>query len=176
MINFTGKCVFCKYVFPSLAVAGCCEDCYNERLPELQRRWAWWPELPARVDPDIAPALLLPKRKKTLSPSTNSPDDYPVGTGYVYLLRTMDDPVEYKIGMTSVSVRSRRSSVSVDVKRDLAEIHRIRCDNPRNIEHGLHKRFKDKRIHGEWFSLSPEDVAYIKSLTYFGEREGLKAA
>lgn len=33
------------------------------------------------------------------------------------------------------------------------------CDN--NIEKKLHNEYKDKRIRGEWFSLSPEDIKYI---------------
>lgn len=75
-----------------------------------------------------------------------------------------------------VSVKGRQREISGVIKLKLEIIHRIDCDNPRNIEHGLHKLFKDKKLHGEWFDLSAEDVEYIKSLSYFGQKEGLRAA
>jgi hypothetical protein len=40
----------------------------------------------------------------------------------------------------------------------------IQTSDMRELERMLHARFADKRVDGEWFILTPEDVEYIKGL------------
>lgn len=90
MIYSMGKCLFCKKEPTHLSVPGCCESCYSERLPNLLKGWAWQPELPQR------PQLITKAKKKRLpEPVTILGKEF-AGSGYVYLLRTIDAPIEYK--------------------------------------------------------------------------------
>jgi hypothetical protein len=63
----------------------------------------------------------------------------------------------YKIGK-SVNPEIRIISLSSPVK--LKIIHII----DRDVENTLHKHFKNKRIHNEWFKLTKSDIKYIKSI------------
>lgn len=44
------------------------------------------------------------------------------------------------------------------------------CEGLQQDEKDLHERFKDKRVRGEWFSLSKEDIEFIKSLKWRGDK------
>ncbi len=82
---------------------------------------------------------------------------------YTYIIKTND---LYKIGKAK-NVESR--------------LHSFKCGNPYiehvktidgNYEAYLHKHYKDKRITGEWFRLTEEDIANIDQIVASaGERE-----
>jgi hypothetical protein len=74
--------------------------------------------------------------------------------GYVYLLQLGDI---YKIGM---STKPRRRSRQIGAPL----IHKIAVADMEEAEAALHRRFKNKRVRGEWFRLTPEDVTWIKSI------------
>jgi hypothetical protein len=78
--------------------------------------------------------------------------------GYVYLLRAGKN---YKIGC-SVAPLSRAMAISNMTPEGADRLHEIRTDDPRGIEDYWHRRFADKRGNGEWFSLSPAEVAAFK--------------
>lgn len=65
----------------------------------------------------------------------------------------------YKIGR-SVNPKYREKTLQSE-KPTIRMIYFGKID----IEKSLHKRFKDKRIRGEWFDLQETDINYIKSLT-----------
>ncbi len=63
----------------------------------------------------------------------------------------------YKIGR-SIEPGNRISRIQSPGKLELITVIN------QNVEKSLHRKFKDKRIHGEWFKLSDSDVKYIISL------------
>lgn len=85
-----------------------------------------------------------------------------VVAGYVYLLKHGQ---HYKIGRTNDTARRRRE-ISLLLPEELEHIHVIETDDPEGIEAYWHKRLASKRIRGEWFVLTSEDVAAFKRRRY----------
>lgn len=81
--------------------------------------------------------------------------------GFVYLIRS--ETGYYKIGRT-VNPENRIRTFSVRLPFRIEYEHLIKCADQIALEKELHTKFADKRIDGEWFELTPDDVAYIKSL------------
>lgn len=86
------------------------------------------------------------------------PDD--VQLGYVYLLKH-GSRREYKIGKTNNPIR-REGEIGVELPQRLEPIHVITTDDPAGIESYWHRRFAEKRLKGEWFALTPNDVRAFK--------------
>jgi len=78
--------------------------------------------------------------------------------GHVYLLKHDNT---YKIGK-SYDASRRYKEIRVQMPHDTEEIHVIETDDPSGIEAYWHNRFKDKRLKGEWFKLSRDDVKAFK--------------
>lgn len=82
-------------------------------------------------------------------------------SGYVYLAHVGAD--RYKIGV-SENVENRQ----FDLRRHSGAIVEMVCakfvEDMRSVEFRLHTRYKAQRIEGEWFALTPEDVAYIQGV------------
>ena len=78
--------------------------------------------------------------------------------GHVYLLK--HDKV-YKIGK-SIDASRRYKDIKIQMPHKTEEIHIIKTDDPSGIEAYWHNRFKDKRLEGEWFKLSADDVKAFK--------------
>lgn len=97
----------------------------------------------ARVSPDPTA-----KRSKT----TNAV------IGWVYLLKSGR---YHKIGYSN-AVGRRQREIAIQLPEDAVVVHEISTDDPVGIEQYWHKRFAEKRAKGEWFSLSPADVAAFK--------------
>lgn len=79
-------------------------------------------------------------------------------TEFVYLLKSGKF---YKIGRTN-SVGRRQYEISVQMPEEVIEIHRISTDDSIGIERYWHQRFMSKRVKGEWFNLSREEVDIFK--------------
>ena len=93
--------------------------------------------------------LELPKEEKK--------KEAPIGE--VYLIKGENG--RYKIGY-SKNAKTRLKNLRLSSCEDHILIHKFKIKNPYNKEQFLHKKFKDKRCHSEWFELTDEDVEYIK--------------
>lgn len=85
-------------------------------------------------------------------------------TGFVYILKSGD---HYKIGNAIDPVR-RLKSLQAAWPEPMEIVHKIESDRYKYIERDLHRRFAGKRVRGEWFALSDEDLAYIRGLNAGG--------
>lgn len=82
-------------------------------------------------------------------------------TGFVYVMHRRDGL--YKIGRTN-NIDRRLHEVSKKLRERVSLICAFRVFDPALSELELHNQFKEKRVKGEWFSLSQEDIDYIKGL------------
>lgn len=83
-------------------------------------------------------------------------------TGYIYVLESDDG--YYKIGQTG-SLQNRVKALKIQLPFKVHLLHRVAVSDPSAAERQLHQRFKDRRMNGEWFRLSQEDVEWLTSLT-----------
>lgn len=81
--------------------------------------------------------------------------------GYVYLLRSENG--YYKIGRTQ-DPQNRVKTFGIQLPFEVEYECLIKTDAMVKLEKQLHDHFAHKRIKGEWFNLSPDDVEYIKGL------------
>lgn len=100
-------------------------------------------------------ALSVPEREETTSESTRD------RSGYVYLLKS--DSGSYKIGR-SKRPDDRLATFSVKLPFPVRYVCLLKSEDMYSLEKELHARFEQRRIDGEWFALSQEDISYIKSL------------
>ncbi len=82
----------------------------------------------------------------------------PVITGYVYLLKSGR---YYKVGK-AVAPDRRRYEIGLQLPEKTEAVHSIETDDPSGIEVYWHHRFRDKRLNGEWFDLTRDDVRAFK--------------
>ncbi|MEE2768806.1 MAG: GIY-YIG nuclease family protein [Actinomycetota bacterium] len=83
-----------------------------------------------------------------------------VEEGYVYLMQWKD---EYKIGK-AVEVERRQKRLALELDRDITLLHTIFSTDYTRAELELHRKFEDKCLHGEWFALDQDDVAWLMSI------------
>lgn len=80
--------------------------------------------------------------------------------GYVYLLKS---PYGYKIGKT-VNIRSRTRLFEVKLPFKFTLEHHAFFDDYSAAESQLHRRFASRRLEGEWFDLTEDDVRGIREM------------
>ena len=80
--------------------------------------------------------------------------------GFVYLIWSQ---YGYKIGK-AVSVKSRTKLFEVKLPFPIRVENYAKFSDYTQAERSLHLYFQDKRMEGEWFSLTDEDVSFIKTL------------
>lgn len=81
--------------------------------------------------------------------------------GVVYLLRA--DNGYHKIGRTK-NLKRRLTDIGIKVPVKIELIHKIESNDIVSAERFLHDRFGAKRVNGEWFSLTEDDVAWLKNV------------
>lgn len=79
-------------------------------------------------------------------------------SGYVYLIRS---EYGYKIGKTK-RMKERSQLFSVKLPFEIDVIHYAWYGDYSAAEAALHRRFRDRRLGGEWFQLTASDVQSIK--------------
>jgi hypothetical protein len=81
--------------------------------------------------------------------------------GYVYLLKSVSG--HWKIGRSG-NPNNRLKTFGIQLPFEVEFEHLIQTCDMSKSEATLHAQFASKRVNGEWFNLSPDDVAYIKSI------------
>jgi hypothetical protein len=83
--------------------------------------------------------------------------------GWVYIIQS---PFGYKIGYTAnPEVRMKAYGFQITIT------HVIRSDDAPTIEKYLHDLFAAKRIEGEWFDLSSEDLEYLLNIKVMDRKD-----
>lgn len=85
----------------------------------------------------------------------------PETKGFVYLLQSPSRA--YKIGRTR-NPEDRIRTFSIKLPFEVEYISVVETLDMYQLEKDLHLKFEAKRINGEWFNLSAEDIEYIKLL------------
>ena len=89
-------------------------------------------------------------------PEVNTIKNEPL-SGFIYIVECGK---YYKIGIT-LDIKNRMGSIQTDNPHKLRLIFCQKTIEYQNLEAYCHNRFKDKRIRGEWFELTIEDVKEI---------------
>lgn len=102
------------------------------------------------------------KQSKDVPKDPFSPANYPEVKGFVYIIKEHKYNT-YKIGKTK-NLKQRMNLFGVKLPFKIEIVHIIASDDYSEIETELHKTFAEKRLEGEWFDLSDEDIEWLKSL------------
>lgn len=81
--------------------------------------------------------------------------------GYVYLMRAGTTNM-YKIG-NAKNVQARRKAIQTANPLPIIIVAVLRTTMANMLERKMHAFFRTKRVNGEWFLLTPEDVAAFKA-------------
>ncbi len=110
---------------------------------------------------DVA-ATLRPIVNSHARSAARSASGAPLVTGFVYLLKSGN---HYKIGRSNSTGR-RAYEVALQMPERVETIHEIGTDDPEGMETYWHRRFAARRVNGEWFTLTSEDIAAFTRRTY----------
>lgn len=83
--------------------------------------------------------------------------------GYIYLIKKEGSDI-YKIGK-SIDPVTRIHRFEIVLPFPIVPIHVIDCVDYDQAEIDLHRRYAHRRIRGEWFALTPDEVTEIKAIT-----------
>lgn len=108
--------------------------------------------------PELDDVLKLCSPHMSARPSAERPAPSVHIVGEVYLLKAGR---HYKIGKTN-SVGRREYELAIQLPEKPVLVHVIKTDDPTGIEAYWHKRFSSRRMNGEWFELTREDIAAFK--------------
>jgi hypothetical protein len=135
--------------FPNFATI---ENRFGRRSDLVAALRAW-----ASKNADNAELLALlpnePTGPANTMPSLSGPAD-----GCVYLMKS---GASYKIGRSD-DIERRFKQVTVAMPDKVTIVHSIRTDDPPGIEAYWHRRFAERRLNGEWFRLTPSDIAAFR--------------
>lgn len=84
----------------------------------------------------------------------------PVRAGYVYILRA--ETGYHKIGRT-LDYEDRRRTFTVKLPFRIEYELVIASEDYAQLEADLHERYADKRVDGEWFELTSDDIARLRA-------------
>lgn len=91
--------------------------------------------------------------------------------GHVYLLASELGP--HKIGRAK-EVGERLKTLAIQLPFDVSLAHHFPADDCVAAEAYLHGRFAEKRLRGEWFRLTEEDVEWIMGIVRFEAGEPVR--
>lgn len=91
--------------------------------------------------------------------------------GWVYILQNMDEPELYKIGRSKRPFQRIKNlgRGGLAYKPTVELVHLMRCDNMSAAEKHIHLKWKEWRVHHEWFELEWEHVEFFKSINYIDD-------
>ena len=121
------------------------------RLGEWVRANSEYADLAAILPEETSPPQALKVRDATK-----------LQEGFVYLIRS---GAHFKIGR-SEELERRVKEIRIALPEAAVLVHAIRTDDPGGIEAYWHRRFADRRANGEWFKLTPANVAAFKRRKY----------
>lgn len=135
------------------------------RLPQLFEKHFTARPGPASQTGDAAKVVISPVQTTVKSIADGS-DVQGVGSvplqndraGYVYLIHSVHG---YKIGKTK-RMKERSQLFSVKLPFEIDVVHYAWFEDYSIAEAALHRRFREQRLGGEWFQLTPADVQAIK--------------
>jgi hypothetical protein len=81
--------------------------------------------------------------------------------GFIYLMKP--DNMPHKIGF-SVDADARKRQINLALPYEPHVIHLIKTNDMLRAEAYFHEQFADRRLRGEWFELTVEDVEWIRSV------------
>lgn len=102
---------------------------------------------------------LFESNQKDLENIINSPTLTGKAPGYVYFVQEYMNG-SFKIGKTK-NIEKRMNLFGVKLPFENKLIYLIKTSNHHQTEAVFHKHFSSKRLEGEWFSLTKEDVSWI---------------
>jgi Meiotically up-regulated gene 113 len=109
---------------------------------------------------DVVEACARVASKRTTGSEQTTEGEGATVAGWVYLMKH-GSRREFKIGRTNNPIR-REGEVGIEMPQRLEPIHVIETDDPPGIESYWHRRFAEKRLKGEWFALTSQDVRAFK--------------
>lgn len=93
------------------------------------------------------------------SPTTYEPEETKKKKGHIYFLRA--DNGLTKIGETK-DLEVRLKAINDSLLNETELLFSIESEDVRKLEGEFHEQFKNKRVKGEWFDLSPSDIWDVK--------------
>lgn len=121
-----------------------------------------------------APSIVQPHKiylfesnQHELKQIIESPDLPGKAPGYVYFVQEYMNG-SFKIGKTK-NIEKRMNIFGVKLPFENKLIYLIKTGNHHQTEAAFHKHFSAKRLEGEWFALSKEDLSWIKAGIYTTE-------
>lgn len=96
------------------------------------------------------------------SPDYMDVEDVQAVKDCVYIIRDVDVSGFYKIGVAS-DLKRRLAQLTICPFR-IKIVHVIPTENAYSLEYQLHAQFADKRVRGEWFNLTTEDIAWLTAI------------
>lgn len=82
-------------------------------------------------------------------------------SGYIYVIRSENG--KYKIGKAQ-DVNKRLQSLQTGTPEKLELVLTIKTSNKNVLETICHRQFSSKKIRGEWFSLTDDDLNWLSNL------------
>lgn len=107
---------------------------------------------------------LFESNQKELEDIISFPITKGVAPGYVYFVQEYMNGT-FKIGKTK-HVERRMNLFGVKLPFENKLIYLIQTANYHQTEVAFHKHFSDKRLEGEWFALTKEDISWIRTGKY----------
>lgn len=104
---------------------------------------------------------LVEKKKTPITTWHSITPDFEMIQGFVYFIRA-ENTGYVKIGRTGDLI-IRLQTLERDYNTKIEVIHYISTYDTVTLEKTMHKLFADKRVEGEWFNLSDNDIARIKA-------------
>ena len=81
---------------------------------------------------------------------------------FIYIIKAYDDNLYYKIGITN-KIEKRLKALKTGNNNEIEAIFLFQSDYASKIESKIHLLYKTKRVKGEWFLLSNDEVEKVKN-------------